>query len=102
MALTLGNPNLPGNAQYVRRTGRVLLWCLLPYFALGIGDGFFLPALAHYPALFWTYDLIKFVVVPLACLLCFYRYLHIHPGAYFFTGRPIAYQDWEWIGVTFL
>src|SRR5471032_2897894 len=102
MALTLGNPNLPGNAQYVQRTGRVLLLCLLPYFALGIADGLFLPALARHPQYFWTYDLSKFVVLPLAYLLCFYRYLHIRPGDYFFTGRRIDYRGWEWVGVTFL
>ena len=102
MALALGNPNLPGNAGYVQKTGRVLLLCLLPYFALGIGDGVFLPALARHPAYFWTYDLTKFVLLPLAYLRSFYHYLHIHPADYFFTSQRIDYRGWEWIGVTFL
>ena len=102
MALALGNPNLSGNAEYVQKTGRTLLLCLLPYFALGIGDGFFLPALARFPQYFWIYDVSKFVVVPAAYLLCFHRYLHIRPGDYFFSSHRIGYEDWEWIGVTFL
>ena len=102
MALTLGSPNLPGNAQFVQRTGGTLLLCLLPYFALGIGDGLVLPVLARHPPYFWTYDLIKFVVVPVVYLLCFYRYLHIRPGGYFFTARAVDYRGWEWIGITFL
>jgi membrane protease YdiL (CAAX protease family) len=102
MALTLGNPNLSGNAQYVQKTGHALLLCLLPYYALGIGDGFFLPALARYPLYFWTYDLIKFVVLPLVYLLCLRRYLRIGPEDYFFTGRQVDYREWEWVGVTFL
>lgn len=101
MARDLGSPNLPGNAEYVQRTGRLLLLCLLPYFALGIGDGIFLPALARHPLYFWTYDLIKFVLLPLAYLLYFRRCLHILPDAYLFTGRPVGYRGWEWLGVTF-
>ena len=79
-----------------------MLLCLLPYYALGIGDGFFLPVLVRYPAQFWLYDAAKFVFIPAACLLLFHRYFHIHPTAYFFTGRAVDYRGWEWLGVTFL
>jgi membrane protease YdiL (CAAX protease family) len=102
MALTLGNPNLPGNAQYVQRTGRILLLWLLPFFALGIADGLFLPALARHPLYFWTYDFFKFVVLPIVYLLCFYRCLRIRPGDYFFIGHKVDYRGWEWFGVTLL
>ena len=102
MALTLGSPNLPGNAQYVHRTGRILLLCLLPYFALGIGDGFFLAELVRHPPQFWLYDVTKFVFIPAAYLLVFHRYFHIHASAYLYTDRAVDYQGWEWLGVTFL
>jgi membrane protease YdiL (CAAX protease family) len=100
MTLALGNPNLPGNQEYVRKTGWLLLLWLLPYFALGIGDGIFLPELVLSPVHFWIYDFAKFVLLPAVYLLFFYRYLHIHPGSYFFTSHRIAYNGWEWTGVT--
>ena len=64
MALSLGSPNLPGTPGYVRQTGRLLLALLLPYYALAIGDGFFLPELVRDTGAFIAYDLLKFILLP--------------------------------------
>ena len=101
MALTLGNPNLSGNPAFVRRTGWLLLWCLLPYYALAIVDGLFLPVLLRNPLLFSTYDIAKFVLIPGAVLLYLYRVLHIRPADYLFAGLRNDLRGWELAVITF-
>ena len=53
MTLALGSPNLPGNEEYLRRTGRLSLRRLSPNYVPGIGDGIFLPERVRYPVQFW-------------------------------------------------
>jgi len=101
MVLTLGNPNFPGTPEHVRRAGRLLLLWLLPYFALAIIDGCFLPLLVHYPTPFWAYDITKIVLIPAVYLLFFQRYLYIRPDSYFFTGRRNDFKGWELGAITF-
>ncbi len=101
MALSLGNPNLPGNAEYVRRAGWTLLCCLLPYYALAIGDGFFLPQLVHSAPTFAAYDIVKFVILPGAILFYLQRRLQLTPADACLIGRGSAYRGWELAVITF-
>lgn len=101
MALSLGNPNLPGNPEYVRRAGRILLYCLLPYYALAIGDGFFLPQLVHHPALYYAYFITLYILTPSALLFYFNRQFQVLPEAYLFAGQRIIYRGWELAAITF-
>lgn len=93
MALALGNLNLPGNTQYLQRTGRTLLLWLLTFFAQTIDEGLVLLALARHPLYFWTYDFIKLVLPPIVYSQCFDRYLHIRPVTYFLFDHKVDYRN---------
>jgi membrane protease YdiL (CAAX protease family) len=101
MALSLGNPNLPGNPEYVRHAGRLLLLVVLPYYALAIGDGFFLPQLVRDTWTFAAYDVVKFVVLPGAMFLFLRHRLQLRFADVCFIGRGSAYHGWELAILTF-
>ena len=101
MALSLGNPNLPGNPEFVRKAGRVLLGCLLPYYALGIGNGFFLPQLVSGAWTFAACDIASFVILPGVILFYLYRRFQLSPADYCYIGRGINYRGWELAVITF-
>ncbi len=101
MALSLGNPHISGNADYVRRSGRTLLWILLPFYALGIFDGCFLPLLVRSAWTFAAYDIAKFVILPAAILGYLHRRFQLRPADYCFIGRGIDYRGWELAIITF-
>jgi len=60
----------------VRQAGRLLLALLMPYYALVIADGFFLPALLHNIPAFVIYDFVKFIGLPGALLWFLHRRLY--------------------------
>mgnify|MGYP003336898126 FL=1 len=101
MALSLGDPNLPGTPDYVRQTGRLLLALLLPYYALAIGDGFFLPALVRNTGAFIAYDVLKFIVLPGAMLWLLHRRLQLGFSELCLIGRGSAYSGGELAVLTF-
>ena len=101
MALSLGNPNIPGNPEFVHRTGWIVLGCLLPYYALAIGDGFFLAKLVRDPLLYTLYDIAKYVVLPSLVFLFLASKLRLRAEDFFFTSRRIEVRGWEVIGIAF-
>jgi membrane protease YdiL (CAAX protease family) len=101
MALSLGEPAIPGNPAYVRRAGGLLLACLLPYYALAIVDGFFLPQLARNAGAFAAYDLAKFLLLPCAILLILRHRLRLGVAALCLIGRGSDYRGWELAVLTF-
>jgi membrane protease YdiL (CAAX protease family) len=101
MALSLGDPNLPGMPDYVRQTGRLLLALLLPYYALAIVDGFFLPELVRNTGAFIAYDLLKFIALPGAMLWFLHRRLQLDFNELCLIGRGSAYRGSELAVLTF-
>ena len=101
MALSLGNPNLPGTPDFVRQSGRLLLGLLLPYYVLAIVDGFFLPGLALNTSAFVGYDLVKFIVLPGAMLWFLHRRLQLGFNELCLSGRGSSYRGGELAVLTF-
>ena len=101
MALSLGSPNLTGTPDYVRQTGRLLLALLLPYYALAIGDGFFLPELVSDTDAFIAYDLLKFILLPGLMLWFLHRRLQLGFNELCLIGRGSAYNGGELAVLTF-
>ena len=101
MALTLGKPNLPGNPEYVLQAGRCVLFLLLPYYALAIGDGFFMPELVRSTWAFVAYDIAKFIALPGAMLYYLRRRLLLGFTELCFIGRGSEYRGWELAVLTF-
>lgn len=69
--------------------------------AIFIFDGFFRgPLHAFSPPLFWLFDLLKFVVVPAACLIWLARAFQVFPSQY--GLRRIAHNEswWRFLGLT--
>ena len=101
MAMSLGSANLPGAPDYVRQTGRLLLALLLPYYALAIGDGFFLPELVRDTSAFIAYDLLKFIVLPAVMLWFLRRRLQLGFNELCLIGRGSTYSGGELAVLTF-
>jgi hypothetical protein len=101
MALSLGSPNLSGSPDYVRKNGRLLLALLMPYYALVIADGFFLPALVHNIPAFVIYDFVKFIGLPGALLWFLHRRLYFGFNELCLIGRGNAYLGSELAVLTF-
>ncbi len=71
-----------GEGTGVSRANAVLLG-LLPVAVIFVLDGFFKETLHGYsPALFWAFDVLKFVVIPAAVLVWLARGFSILPSAY--------------------
>lgn len=71
-----------GGGTGISRANAVLAG-LLPVAVIFVFDGFFKQALYGYsPALFWAFDVLKFVVIPAAILIWLARRFSIRPSAY--------------------
>jgi membrane protease YdiL (CAAX protease family) len=101
MALSLGSANISGDREYVRRAGSALFCVLLPYYALAIVDGMFLPQLVRNTVSFVLYDVAKFILVPGAMFYFLQRRLRLGFSDYLVIGRGHDYRGWELAVLTF-
>lgn len=84
------------------RQGIAAILAAAPMIVLGLVNGFYLEAVVQHAPLYWTAELVQWILVPVACLVALKFQAGVGPTRYGFTLYSAAYPGGKLIGASII